>query len=269
MSTKHGIKDLAIGRSDTYRIDPRELRVKEGWNSRVKNFDPADPDDLALAQSIAQVGVKQNITVYWEEGAPFISDGHRRYGATLYAIEHLGAEIKSVPVQTEERYSSEADRVFSQIVRNSGKPLAPIEQAQVFKRLIDLGWSETDIANKSGLNRAWIVELLTLRASPDAITKLVESGKVAATLAIQTLKQNKGDVKAASDALSDAVSTAEAEGKSRATAKHMAKEKPASLRDQLKAFMADVETRENKETGKVGLIMTADQYDRFRVLVGI
>ena len=221
MSTKHGIKDLAIGRSDTYRIDPRELHVKPGWNCRNKNFDPADAEDLALAQSIAENGVKQSLTVVFEEGRAYITDGHRRLGAALYAINTLGAELKSVPVQTEDRYSSEADRVFSQIVRNSGKPLEPIEQGRVFKRLVELGWTESDIAKKSGLNRAWVVELLKLQSAPEAVQGLVKSGEVSATLAIKTLKDNKGDGDAAGAVLSDAVETAKAAGKTRATAKHV------------------------------------------------
>jgi len=39
--------------------------------------------------------------------------------AALRALEN-GAELKSIPVKTEGRYADEADRVFSQIVRNSG-----------------------------------------------------------------------------------------------------------------------------------------------------
>ncbi|EGL63608.1 hypothetical protein AGRO_3677 [Agrobacterium sp. ATCC 31749] len=224
------IKSLAVGRSDIYRMDPRDLHVKVDWNCRTVNFNPEDPDDLALAESISQVGVKQALTVYTEDGKAFISDGHRRHGATMYAIEHLGAEIKSVPVQTEDRYSSEADRVFSQIVRNSGKPLTPIEQARVFKRLIDLGWTEKDIQQKTGLARQWIIELLELQAAPAAVTTLVAAGQVAATLAMATLKKHGGDgVKAAGD-LTRAIDKAQAEGKKRATAKHMdAGEKPKPL----------------------------------------
>lgn len=277
MTMKYGIKDLAVGRSDTYRIEPRELHVKEGWNSRVNNFDPTDADDLALAHSIAENGVKQPITVFWEDGKPIISDGHRRHGATLYAMDVLGAEVKSVPVQTEDRYSSEADRVFSQIVRNSGKPLAPIEQGRVFKRLIDLGWSESDIAKKSGINRAWVVELLNLQSAPEAVTGLVKSGQVAATLAIHTLKANKGDVEKTATDLNQAVETAKAAGKTRATAKHVGerKEKPPkpekepSLREKLVALLKDVEIREGKESGNTGLIFNQDQYDQFRVLLGL
>lgn len=266
-----GIKDIAVGRSDTYRMALADLHIKDGLNSRTVNFDPADPDDYALALSIAQVGVKQPFTIFLEDGKAFVSDGHRRYGAATYAVEHMGAEIKSVPAQMEERYASEADRVFSQIVRNSGKPLAPIEQAQVFKRLVDLGWSEADIAGKSGMNVVWIKELLKLHAAPAKVTKFVKEGKVSATLALKALKDSKGDGEAAADLLGGAVDAAEAQGKKRATAKHVkaAEPKKPSLRDELKALVAEAETREGKDSGKVAIVFDSEQYDRFRVLLGI
>ncbi len=273
----HGIKDIAVGRSDTYRMQLEDLHIKEGLNSRVVNFDPSDPDDYALAQSIAQVGVKQPFTIFLEDGKAFVSDGHRRYGAANYAVKEFGAEIKSVPAQMEERYASEADRVFSQIVRNSGKPLAPIEQAKVFKRLVDLGWSESDIAAKSGLNVAWVKELLKLHAAPEKVTKFVKAGKVSATLALQTLKDTKGDVDTAADILGDAVDTAEKAGKKRATAKHVKAADPKpdepkkpSLKEELKALIEKVEVRQGvKETNRIALIFDQEQYDQFRVLLGI
>jgi ParB/RepB/Spo0J family partition protein len=251
------IKSLAVGRSDIYRMDPHDLNVKVDWNCRSINFNADDPEDLALAESISQVGIKQPLTVYTEDGKAFISDGHRRHGATMYAIEHLGAE-------TEDRYSSEADRVFSQIVRNSGKPLTPIEQARVFKRLIDLGWTEKDIQQKTGLARQWIVELLELQAAPAAVTNLVATGQVAATLAMATLKKHGGDgVKAAGD-LTRAVDKAQAEGKKRATAKHLdAGEKPKTLKDRLTTLFEAAEIF-HVEEGPYTISLTPDQYAELR-----
>lgn len=234
-----GMKEIALGRSDIYRMSIDDLHVKDGWNSRVTDFNPEDADDLALAQSISQVGVKQPLTVYWEDSKTWISDGHRRYGAAKYARDVLGAEIKSVPVQTEERFSSEADRVFSQIVRNSGKPLSPIEQASVFKRLIDLGWTIKDLEMKTGMSRNRIVDLLELQAAPVAVTEMVKTGKVSATLAITTLKKHEGDGRKTATELSRAVDKAESQGKTRATAKHLETEKPKSLKDRLRSLFQD------------------------------
>ena len=60
--SKEGIQGLALGRKDILRLDPHDLHVRPGWNCRDVNFNPNDPEDLALAESIASVGVKQPLT---------------------------------------------------------------------------------------------------------------------------------------------------------------------------------------------------------------
>lgn len=291
---KGGIADIAMGRSDLYRIDPRTLVVKDGWNCRDVDFDPKNSDDLALALSIAANGVKEPLTVTWQEGHAFVTNGHRRRAAALYAIEHLGALISTVPVRTEDRYTNEADHVFSMIVRNSGKPLSPIEQGRVFKRLVELGWNESDIVAKSGMSAVWVRQLLDLQAAPTAVTDLVKEGKVSATLAAERLKKSKGDGEALVKELTEAVEKAKSEGKERATAKHLrerlaqddgtprnrakkekAKAEPSKgetgLRQTIAKLYEALELGEAiEDDGKGGYLvaMTADQYATFRTLAG-
>lgn len=219
-----GIKEIAKGRADQYRLSPYDLNVKEGWNARAHDFDENDPQDVSLAQSIAEVGVKQTLTAYWEDGKAYVSDGHRRLAASIVAIEKYGADKDmTVPVITENRAADEAERVFSQIVRNSGKPLAPLEQGQVFKRLMDLGWSDSTIGKKAGVSRVHVSNLIALVEAPKALTELVRAGDVSSTLAITTLNKHKGDAKVAAGELKEAVKEAKKSGKTRATAKHVRK----------------------------------------------
>ena len=235
--SKEGIHAIAVSRKDILRIDPLDIHIRPEWNCRDVNFNPTDADDLALAESIASVGVKQAMTAVWQDGQAWLTDGHRRLGATLYAIETLGAEIKSVPVQTEDRYASEADRVLSQLVRNNGKPLSPIEQARVYKRLIDLGWTEKQIADSIGRSVPWVKNLLELHAAPNEVAQMVRSGQVSATLAMDTLKKAGGNGEKAVKELAGAVEKAKASGKTRATAKHMEPERKTldQLADELDA----------------------------------
>lgn len=221
-----GIQDLAVGRVDLFRLNPRDLRIEPHWNSRACDFDPDDAEDIALAKSIAEVGVKQALTVVMKGGVPTITDGHRRLRAALYAMDTMGAEIVSVPVQTEPKHASEADRILSQIVRNSGKPFEPIEKANVFAKLLDLGWDEGIIAAKAGLTRQRVNDLLMLRSGPREVVAMVEAGTISAGLALETIKAAKGNGAAAAETLTKAVSTAKAEGKTRATAKHVERKAP-------------------------------------------
>jgi ParB-like chromosome segregation protein Spo0J len=264
--TKINIKDVAEGRSDLFRVAPDQLHIKEDWNSRNDN----DPENAAhiegLATSIAELGVKQPLTIYQDAGIFYVSDGHCRLKAVRLAIER-GAEIKTVPVQLEDRYSNEADRIFSQIVRNSGKPLAPFEMGRVFKRLVAFGWTIEEISKKSGINRGWVSELLELQASAAEVQEMVVTGKVSATLAIERLKTD-GD--RAGAVLTQAVATAEAAGKTRATKKHIIPYagKPKTGRERLRELLAS-EIEWNATDGATYTCkMTVDQYAEFRSLIG-
>lgn len=213
-----GIKAAAVSRSELFHLAPDSLAIKDGWNAR----DPREPNNAThideLAKSIAEIGVKEPLTGVWEDGKFFITNGHMRYFAIQKAIK-AGAEIKSVPAKTESRAASEADRVLTQIVSNSGKPLEPLEMAEVFKRLVDFGWKETDIAAKVGKTKNYVADLLRLRASGDEVTAPVRAGKVSATLAAQTLRKVKGDGKKAAAQIKAGVKSAAKKGKKKATAK--------------------------------------------------
>lgn len=220
------MKDLAKGRSEIFRFSPYDLHVKEGWNSREED----DPENVAhidaLAKSIAEVGVKETLTVYIEDGKAYVSNGHCRRAAAIRAIEHYNADRElTVPVKAEDKEATEADRIFSQIVRNTGKPFSPLEQATAFKKLNDAGMTDAEIARQAGISRAYVGQLTTLAEMPASIKKYVREGSVAATLAIQIVKANEGDVKKIGADMKAAVAAAKAAGKGKATAKDLRKAK--------------------------------------------
>jgi ParB/RepB/Spo0J family partition protein len=263
-----GIKGIAKGRSDTYRIKPEDIHVKEGFNSRVVNFDPTDAEDLALAQSIAQIGVKQPVTVFWEEGKAWLSDGHRRHAASLFAIANIaGVDPElTMPVQTESREADEAERIFSQIVRNTGKPFTALEQASVFKKLLALNWTEQQIADKSGISKQRVSDLMGLQKAPAKIKKMIQKGEISATLAITTLKKTKGDTAKAVEALSTGVTKAKEEGKTKATAKHVPDVKPDNPKVRLRAIFGEIVFQADGEDYTASF--TADEYAEIRTLIG-
>lgn len=218
---KSGIQSIASGRTDVYRLDPALILIRPNWNGRDFN-DPTNKDHIEqLAKSIASVGVKTPLRVTWDDGKIYLTDGECRLRAVKLAIKK-GAEIKTVPVLTEDRYSSEADQLFTQIVANSGKGFTPLEMAGVFKRLLDFGWSEKDIASKSGMSGQRVKDLLELNAAPAEVTKMIRDGDVKATTAQKVIRSNKGNTKAAIETLTKAIVTAKAAGKKKATAKHVA-----------------------------------------------
>ena len=255
------IKDIAKGRSDIYRIDPKVLNVRPSWNGR----DFADPTNQEhvdmLAQSIAEIGVKEPLTVVWAEDKAWIVDGECRWRATMRAMEVYHADIKTIPVKTEDRYANDADRLFSQIVRNSGKPFSGMEAANVYRRLLDMGWQQQDIAKKAGLSAARISQVLDLLTMPEPIKQMVTNGSVSASLATKTLAEHNPGT--AVKVLQDAVAVAQSEGKEKALPKHVEAKAARKPRDPnieklvREAFeYADVNDEQMDDQGKPVVLVT-------------
>jgi ParB/RepB/Spo0J family partition protein len=212
------IKDVASGRSDLYRLDPKLIQVKPDWNSRDVS-DPANATHVEeLKASIKEIGVKKPLVCYMEDSIVYVTDGHCRLAAVMQLV-NAGVEIKTVPVMVEDRLSNEADRIFSQIVHNQGKPLSSIEQAKVFKRLLDLGWAQKDIALKAGFTGGRISQILELLTLPVVLQKFITEGKASASMVLNVFKKYNGDVALAVAELSGAVAVAQEQGRKRAMPK--------------------------------------------------
>ena len=268
-----GIKGLATGRSDTFRVNPYSLVIKDGWNSR----DLDNPENVehidTLAQSIAENGVKTPLRVYSENNTLFVSDGHCRLLATFRAIEVYGAEVVSIPVITEDRTANDADRLMTQIIANSGKPLTPFEQGAVYAKLHRLGWSEQEIAKRAAKSVTHVNQLLELQAAPEAVKALVRSGQVAATLAFQTVKA-AGSGEEAVEMLTKAVEVAGEQGKAKATAKHVkAANGEASTKVNLKKALKDAfdtaDIDNSDANGFVQVTFDAETFEKVRTLLGL
>lgn len=274
MASKGGIASLAEGRTDVYSVDPRKLHVKEGWNSR----DFSDPSNIThiddLAQSIAVKGVLQPLTVYFEDGKAYISDGECRYRAALRAIEHYKSELKTVPVRSEERYANEPERLLNQFIRNSGKPFSAIELSNHFKRLLGLGWQAKDIAGKAGMTQARVSQILGLQTLPEPVKHMIVQGQVAPSTAVALVKE-VGATEAEKQ-LAQGWATAQAEGKDKVLPRHI---EPVSTPGQawgnapsqsLKVLVRDAfneSTISEPVDGIVTIRMSEEDYDRINAML--
>jgi ParB-like chromosome segregation protein Spo0J len=157
-----------------------------------------------------------------EDNVPYVTNGECRYRAVMMLIEQ-GVEIKSVPVMGEDRFANEADRLFTQFISNSGKPFGPIENARLFKRLIDMGWAQKDIAGKSGMSGGRVSQILELNTLPISIQQLIVEGKISSAFALNVWKKHNQNLEAAFAELTAAIEAANAEGRTRAMPKDTGK----------------------------------------------
>lgn len=214
------VKMKDFGRIDEFKVDPHMLVIREGWNVR----DDTDPDVAAHIRSIAD-GIHASgiqyipaLTVYVDGDEIVVTDGYCRTKATLLAISE-GAEVPYLPCRPEERYSDEADRTLSMLHRNGGLPLKPYQKAMVIKRLLSLGLKESEVSQRAGISLSAVKDAVILLSSPHEVKEMVQTGEVSATQAVKTVRQVGG--KKGAEVLQDAVKKAKAEGKTKATGKHV------------------------------------------------
>lgn len=227
--SKGGIASLSRGRmGDVLKLDPRDIKVEEGFNARDFSIPENQEHVRALAASIRELGVEVPLLVRYDKATRsiFLVDGECRLRAAMMVQEGLSEDERAafvVPAMTANQYASESDLVISMLVRNEGRALGPIEKGAAFFRLhTRLKMSEKEIAAKMGMTRARVVQLLELHAMPERVKDLARSGQVSATLAQETLKEHDGDEDAALAVLEAAVETAQSLGRTRATRKHIA-----------------------------------------------
>lgn len=208
-----------------YRVPPDKIRKIEGFNVRIKDAAYWERVKLIKNSIIANgYDTAKPLKVFVskeDDGSYFdLIDGEHRLDAVNMAIE-AGVVIDFVPVSIAPAGTSMEDLNFSLINSNSGAPLSPYETAIVFKRLIGRGVDEHEIARRSGYSKKYVDDLLGLMAAPKAVRDMVIKGQITVTLALAELKN--GDAKAIVERLKGALDTAQAAGKTRATAKHIRK----------------------------------------------
>lgn len=175
------------GKRDAYPFDPRLLKIDAGYN--VRDLDAADErSDLdELKESIRANGVRVPLEVRLIEEDVFVIAGHRRHKAVMELISE-GEEIKSVPVMPEPKHTSDVDRIINLVVSNSGKPLKPLEVAEVVRRLVAFGWEKQQIAARLGKSASAISGYLDMVAMPEPVKEQVRENVISATEAAKLVK---------------------------------------------------------------------------------
>lgn len=235
---KTGLAAIAQGRTDLFHMDPRKIVIRHGWNSRDFELPENQAHVDQLAESIREVGVKEPLAGYHEEGEFILTNGESRLRAVLKLISE-GHNVETVPVQPEPRHATETDHILSQIIRNSGKPFAPIENARVFARLIGLGMTNRDIAAKVGMTPERVAQIAKLDSVTATVREHIKKGEITSTL-VQRIQSKAKDANEVEEQVVEAIKTAQAEGKTKATPKHASPRKTVAKRASYKDLFLEM-----------------------------
>ncbi len=179
-------------KKDVFLVDPRSIIFNADENPRKFYGTPAEKKELR--ESIRTNGVEVALKVMNTPEGPVLKHGFRRMDAVMSIIEE-GVDIKYVKCEAVGRGYSEADALLDHIILNSGRPLTPMEQANVFKSLIKLEWTQVQIAERTGMTQSNVSNILKLADLPMKVQNMINNGQVSSTMVLSLLKTCGGDHK--------------------------------------------------------------------------
>lgn len=239
---------------DLFMIDPRNIVVVEGFNSRV-DFKLED-----LIESIRNNGIKQPLSVIAfkdEEGKEKyrLVDGERRYRATMKLLEE-GVEIARVPAIFLPKSLSQEELLLEQLVRNEGKAFTDYEYSIACKKFRDFGLTNKEIATRLSKNAGQITYWLSIQDMDPELKEYFKMGKISYSEFHRMAEAHKNsdgelDEKGILSEIKGAAQTAKAKGKDKIT-----------LADLDAASSKTISFRNSKEIRK-GLKLLIDYYTRY------
>ena len=135
-----------------------------------------EPDALKnLADSIRRNGLINPISVEDAGGNYILIDGERRWRA----VQLLGLKEIEASVRPGMNGKGQQERLKLALVANlQREDMTPTDEARAFKKMQDMGMSNTSIANAVGTNYARIADSLSLLRLDPEIQDLVDSRKL-------------------------------------------------------------------------------------------
>jgi ParB/RepB/Spo0J family partition protein len=171
-------------KKDIFLVDPRLLKIEEGFNTRV---DYGDIDELM--NSIIENGVMIPLLGYKDGDFYYITNGHRRLKAIQLAIS-LGFEIARVPFISGRKKTLE-ERTFDIVLSNDGKQLTALELGETYKKLLNFNYTIAEIAKKLGKTYKHVADMVNVADSSKDIKILIQGGGVSATLVADVISKVK------------------------------------------------------------------------------
>lgn len=217
MSTKtsKATPAVEVNKTNYLMVRPDLISVDEKENPRQ---DYGNIEELML--SILENGIRTPLNVFEKNGKYVVKNGFRRMRAVNLALEK-GKTIERVPVLLEQVKLNDEERTLEHIINNDGKPLTMLEQSEVIRRLLNFGWKVTDVVKRTGKARGYIENLILLTKAPMKVQHFIKEGKISAHAVIQIMQAVKGDAEQTLEAVEEAMKSAAASGKEKATPKHV------------------------------------------------
>jgi len=186
-------KAEGVTKQTIFKVDPDLVQFEEGFNLRDEKSPEVKEHIDRLYAAMKEGAFIPPIDVTVETGTIICRDGYCR----TTAGQRLKKELPEFTLEARQLRGNEVDTVLHMLGTGSGGlHLTPLEQGKGYLRLTQMGLSVQQIAAKLGVSRVTIDKGLTLAEAPVRIQKMVASGAVSSTTAIDAIKQGPEGVAA-------------------------------------------------------------------------
>lgn len=177
-------------RGNKFSLNPACIVVRENFNARNTDVETMNADERAdfeayidgLALAYVNGDYVPPIVVKMVDGQPTASDGHCRMLGVNRAINHYGADIKTIDVS--EFKGDDADEVALIATSNNNRKLKPLELSSVYVRLEAYGLSDAEIAKKMGKTVPHVTQVKFYSTLPVSLKKMVNLDQIAVATAV-------------------------------------------------------------------------------------
>ena len=186
------IKNLAEGRTDTFRVDPDNLTLVIDPAHPLYDERVGIPVDEALITSIREHGIRENVSVRRNGSLFEVLDGRQRVKAALELNKRIKKELGRafdpkvdrilVPVTMSKDNDNQAAKVMVTLneIRTQDSPMV---QAAKAKRLLDRGIPKQEVCNQFGKPASWLSQIMKVLDTDDTVQHAVDKGMIPVTAA--------------------------------------------------------------------------------------
>lgn len=227
-SDKETRNGIAVNK--TYLVPVEQIYLEPDYN--IRNADEQHVEYFAQCWETGQP--IPALTVIPDDKGIRILDGQHRYLGALRASER---GIPVVRIECKDFAGDEADKIAFMVSSSQGKQLDPFERAKAYVRLKNFGWTNEEIAKKVGRSVSDVQMHLSLGDVPAEVKERINLGQISYANAVAVTREHGDD---AVKVIDEAVKEAKAQGKDKATAKHL-KPKKAKPVDRLIELLRDAD----------------------------
>lgn len=182
LGNRQTIRDNTQRGEEIVKIPLSKIIIREGFNVRV------DYGDLeGLATSILENGqmLPGRVDVL-ADGMFVLTDGHRRFKA-MQLLEAQGNEPMFKAIVNTAK-TTEEQRILQMFTTQDNKQLTPHECAELIKRLVNLGYAQSEVAKKIGKTPGYVSQMLEYANESPEIKKHVQKGNLSVSTALKIKK---------------------------------------------------------------------------------